>query len=164
MAEEVAQEKVLNLSIRVYKDPENRLRYKADITVNGSKMSIDGSLDRRYIIHRIDTDLQTAQAYLGFLQGSDTEESRRANYEMLLQRIEYALAETLAYEIGQDIQKDPCKPWTEIGESWCATNECADFDGEGFKACMEACRKAWCEATPKKRKHPKSISEGDVNA
>ena len=140
MAQEVPQEKTLNISIRVYKDPES-LRYKADITVNGSKMSIDGSLDRRYIIHRIDIDLQTAQAYLGFLQGSDTEESRRANYEMLLQRIEYALAEALAYEIGQDIREGPCN---EAKEKWCATTECADFVKEDFDACMESCMKELC--------------------
>ena len=140
MTQEVPQEKTLNISIRVYKDPES-LRYKADITVNGSKMSIDGSLDRRYIIRRIDIDLQTAQAYLGFLQGSDTEESRRANYEMLLQRIEYALAEALAYEIGQDIREGPC---SEVKEKWCATTECADFVKEDFDACMESCMKEWC--------------------
>jgi len=46
-------------------------------------------------------------------------------------------------------KRTPDKPWIEIGERWCAMNECADFDGEDFKACMEACRKAWCEATPK---------------
>jgi hypothetical protein len=40
----MAQEKVLNLSIRVYKDPES-LRYNADITVNGSKMSPEGDVN-----------------------------------------------------------------------------------------------------------------------
>ena len=165
MAEEVAQEKVLNLSIRVYKDPENSLRYKADIKVNGWTKSTGGPLDRKKIIRYLDMTLQNAQAYLGFLERSDTEESRKMNYDILLVELEYALAEALAYEIGQDIQEDPCRSWREVGENWCATTECADFVKEDFEACMETCRKAWCETTPNERdEHPKSTPEGDANA
>ena len=140
-AQEVPQEKTLNISIRVYKDPENSLRYKADITVNGLTKSVGGPLKRKNIIRRIGMTLQTAQAYLGFLEGSDTEESRRANYEMLLLHIEYALADALAYEIGQDIREGPC---SEAKEKWCATIECAEFAKEDFDACMETCKKEWC--------------------
>jgi len=47
MAQEVAQgealKKTLNLEITVYQDPEDKLRYKADITVDGWTISIGGT-------------------------------------------------------------------------------------------------------------------------
>jgi hypothetical protein len=87
-------------------------------------------------------------AYLGFLERSKTEESRKMNYDILMLHLKRALAHALAYEIAQDnvvTQEEYCKRlWKEIGESWCAYNECADFDREDFEACMEACKIEWC--------------------
>jgi hypothetical protein len=155
VAQEVAQEKVLNLSIRVYKDPENSLRYKADITVNGWTISIGGWLARKYVLDDIDMELQNAWAHLGFAERAKTEESRKLDLDMLLLHLEHALAHILAYEIAKDIpdaviKEEICNRWWKaVGEKECAYTECAEFAKEDFDACMETCRKAWCETTPK---------------
>jgi len=150
MAQEVAQERpqevVLNLRIKVYPDPEDSLRYKADITVNDYTLSTGGFLDREYTASYIQMALQDAQAYLGFVERSKTEESRKMNLDLLQLHLELALAHALAYEIAKDnlIQEDPCRLWKTIGEKWCAYTECVDFVKEDFDACMETCKKAWC--------------------
>ena len=155
MAEEVAQEKVLNLSIRVYKDPEDSLRYKADIKVNDWTTSIGGWLDRKHIIDDIDMDLQNAWAYLGFVEREKSEESRESDLILLRLHLEFALAEALAYEIAQDIDDAVIKEeicnrwWNQVGAKECAVTECADFVKEDFDACMETCKKEWCGTTPK---------------
>ena len=173
MAEEVAKKKALkktlNLKITVYPDPEDNLRFKADVKVNGWTTSIGGWLDKRHIINYLDMDLQDAWAYLGFAERSKTEKSRKENLDILRINLEHALAHLLAYEIAQDnvvTEEEICNRWwNEVGAKECAVTECADFVKEDFDACMETCRKAWCEATPKKRsKHPKSTPEGDANA
>jgi hypothetical protein len=160
VAREVAQEKSLNLKITVYKDPEDNLMYKADITIDGWTVSRGGFLDRKYIIDYINMDLQNAWAYLGFLERSSTEESKKMNLDMLLLEIENALADALAYEIGQDnlvTQEEICnRLWRAIGEKWCEDTECAGFVKEDFDACMESCRKAWCEPTPKEEEEQAS--------
>ena len=167
--EEVAQEKTLNISIRVYRDPEDNLEYKADITVNGWTSTTVGLLDRKYIIDYINMNLQEALVHLGVLKRLKNEKRRKANLDMLLFNLERALAHALAYEIGQDnlVTKEVVcdRLWRAIGENECAYTICADFAKEDFEVCMENCKKEWCETTPNKRsKHPKSIPEGDANA
>ena len=153
MAEEVAQEKDLNLSIRVYKDPENSLRYKADITVNGWATGFGGWFDRKYIIDDLNADLQKAWVYLGFLEQARTEENRESDLLLLRTFLEDALAHTLAYEIAQDnvvTEEEICNRWWNgVGAYECAITECAGFVKEDLDACMESCRKALCETTPK---------------
>ena len=148
MAQEVAQEKTLNINIRVYRDPEDNLMYKADITVNGWTSTTGGYLDRKYIIDYINTDLQNALVYLGFLERSKTEESRKMNLDLLLRYLKRALADALAYEIGQDnlVTKEVIcdRWWRSVGEKECAVTECAEFAKEDFDACMENCKKEWC--------------------
>ena len=146
VAQEGPQEVVLNLRIKVYKDPEDSLRYKADITVNEWTTSTGGYLDRKHIIGYVDIALQEAQAYLGFLERSKTEESRKTNFELLVYHLEHALADALAYQLAQvdSFEEDPCKSWESFGEKWCAVTDCADFVEEDFKACMEACKQDWC--------------------
>ena len=154
MAQEVAQKralkKTLNLEITVYQDPEDNLRFKADIKVNGWTTSIGGWLDRKYIIDYIDIDLQDAWAYLGFAERAKTEESRKLDLDMLLLHLEHALAHILAYEIAKDIDDAVIKEeicnrwWKQVGEKECAVTECADFVKEDFDACMETCKKERC--------------------
>ena len=150
MAQEVAQKKTLNLKITVYQDPEDSLRFKADIEVNGWTTSIGGWLDRKHIIDYIDMDLQDAWAYLGFVERAKTEESRESDLNLLRLHLEFALAHILAYEIAKDIpdaviKEEICNRWwKQVGEKECAVTECADFVKEDFDACMETCKKEWC--------------------
>jgi hypothetical protein len=146
MAQEVAQEVSLTLKVKVYQNPENNLEYRADITVNDHTVSTGGLLDRKHVIGYIDMTLQNAQAYLGFVERSKTEESRKYNLDLLQLHLELALAHALAYEIAKDnlVEEDPCRLWKAIGEKWCAYTECVDFVKEDFEACMETCRKEWC--------------------
>ena len=150
MAQEVAQEVTLNLRIRAYRDPEDSNRYKVDITINGYTQTFEGYLDRKHIIGYVDIALQQAWAYLGFLERSKTEESRKTNLDLLLAHLEFALADALAYQLAQvdSFEEDPCKLWESFGEKWCATTDCADFVKEDFDACMEACKKDWCGSEP----------------
>ena len=154
MAQEVAQgealKKTLNLEITVYQDPEDKLRYKADIKVDGWTTSIGGWLVRKYVLDDIDMDLQNAWAYLGFVERAKTEESREIDLNLLRLHLEFALAEVLAYEIAKDIpdaviKEEICNRWWKaVGEKECAVTECADFVKEDFDACMESCKKEWC--------------------
>jgi len=154
MAQEVAQEralkKTLNLEITVYQDPEDSLRYRADITVDGWTISIGGWLVRKYIIDYLNMDLYNAWAYLGFVERAKTEESRESDLDMLLLHLEHALAHILAYEIAKDIpdaviKEEICNRWwKQVGEKECAVTECAGFAKEDFDACMESCKKELC--------------------
>jgi hypothetical protein len=154
MAQEVAQgealKKTLNLEITVYQDPEDKLRYKADITVDGWTISIGGWLDRKHVLDYIDMDLQNAWAHLGFAERAKTEESRKLDLDMLRLHLEHALAHILAYEIAKDIpdaviKEEICNRWWKaVGEKECAYTECAEFAKEDFDACMETCKKEWC--------------------
>jgi len=152
MAQEVTQKKALkktlNLKITVYQDPEDNLRFKADIKVNGWTTSIGGWLDRKYIIDYLDMDLQDAWAYLGFVERAKTEESRKSDLDLLRLHLEFALAHILAYEIAQDnvvTKEEICNRWwNQVGAKECAYTECAEFAKEDFDACMETCKKEWC--------------------
>jgi len=154
MAQEVAQKralkKTLNLEITVYQDPEDNLRFKADIKVNGWTTSIGGWLDRKYIIDYIDMELQNAWAHLGFAERAKTEESRKLDLDMLLLHLEHALAHILAYEIAKDIpdaviKEEICNRWWKtVGEKECAYTECAEFAKEDYDTCMESCKKERC--------------------
>ena len=151
MAQEVSQERpqevVLNLRIKVYPDPEDSLKYKADITVNDFTITTGGYLDREYIADYIDMDLQNAWAYLGFLERAKTEESRKMNLDILLHHLETALANALAYQIGQDnlITKEViCKRMENHIEYMCRVNECDGLVKEDEEACIESCKKAVC--------------------
>ena len=150
MAQGEALKKTLNLKITVYQDPEDSLRFKADIEVNGWTTSIGGWLDRKHIIDYIDMDLQDAWAHLGFAERAKTEESRESDLNLLWLHLEHALAHILAYEIAKDIpdaviKEEICNRWwKQVGEKECAVTECADFVKEDFDACMETCKKEWC--------------------
>jgi hypothetical protein len=152
MAQEVAKKKALkktlNLKITVYQDPEDNLRFKADIKVNGWTTSFGGWLDRKYIIDYLNMDLYNAWAYLGFAERAKTEESRKDNLYILRLHLEDALAHILAYEIAQDnvvTKEEICNRWwKQVGEKECAYTECAEFAKEDFDACMESCKKEWC--------------------
>jgi len=154
MAQEVAQgealKKTLNLEITVYQDPEDSLRFKADIKVDGWTTSIGGWLDRKHVLGYIDMDLQDAWAYLGFAERVKTEESRKSDLNLLRLHLEFALAHILAYEIAKDIpdaviKEEICNRWwKQVGEKECAVTECAEFAKEDFDACMETCKKEWC--------------------
>jgi len=146
-AQERPQEVSMSLRIKVYRDPEDRLRYKADITIDDFTITTGGFLDRKYIIDYINMDLQNAWAYLGFLERSKTEESRKMNLDLLLLHIEDALADALAYQIGQDnlITKEVvCKEMENHIETMCRINECAGFAKEYEEDCIESCKKAVC--------------------
>ncbi len=140
--------KTLDISIRVYKDPEDNLRFKADIKVNGWTTSFGGWLVRKYIIDYLNMDLQNAWAYLGFVEQAKTEESRKLNLPLLRAFLEDALVFTLAYEIAQDnavIKEEICNRWwKQVGEKECAVTKCAEFAKEDFDACMENCKKELC--------------------
>ena len=131
MAQEVARKralkKTLNLKITVYRDPEDNLRYKADIKVNGWTTSFGGWLDRKYIIGYLDMDLQDALAYLGFAERENSEESRKSDLDLLRLHLEFALAHILAYEIAQDnvvTKEEICNRWwKQVGEKECAVTE-----------------------------------------
>ena len=148
MAQEVAHEKTLDISIKVYRDPEDSLAYKADITDNGWTTSTGGLLDRKYIIDYINMNLQNALIYLGFLERSKTEESKEMNLDLLLLHLKKALAHALAYKIGQDnlLTKEVIcdRLWRAIGEKECAYTICVGFAKEDFEVCMENCKKEWC--------------------
>jgi hypothetical protein len=152
MAQEVAQKralkKTLNLRITVYQDPEDNLRFKAVIKVNGWITSFGGWLDRKYIIDYLNMDLQNAWAYLGFVERANTEESRKSDLDMLRLHLEDALAHILAYEIGRDnlVTKEVIcdRLWRALGEDECAYTICAGLAKEDFEACMESCKKEWC--------------------
>jgi len=150
VAQGEALKKTLNLEITVYQDPEDKLRYKADITVDGWTISIGGWLVRKYVLEDIDMELQNAWAHLGFAERAKTEESRKLDLDMLLLHLEHALAHILAYEIAKDIpdaviKEEICNRWwKQVGEKECAVTECADFVKEDFDACMETCKKEWC--------------------
>jgi hypothetical protein len=152
MAQEVAKKKALkktlNLKITVYQDPEDNLRFKADIKVNGWTTSFGGWLDRKYIIDYLNMDLYNAWAYLGFVERAKTEESRKDDLYILRLHLEDALAHILAYEIAQDnvvTKEEICNRWWKaVGEKECAYTECAGFAKEDFDACMESCKKELC--------------------
>ena len=151
MSQEVAQERPqevsLNLSIKVYPDPEDSLKYKADITVNGYTITIGGYLDRAYIADYIDMDLQNAWAYLGFLKKERAEEGKKTDLDILLYHLERALAHALAYQIGQDNLLTPeviCKKWENYIETMCRINECAGLAEDYERDCIESCKKAVC--------------------
>jgi len=149
MAQEVPQERPqevsLELKIKVYPDPENSLRYKTDMTIDGHTISLGGYLDRNRIIGYIDIALQQAWAYLGFLERAKTEESRKMNYDMLLLHLQFALADALAYQIAKDInEEDICKEMENHIEYMCEVNECAGLVKEDEEACIESCKKAVC--------------------
>jgi hypothetical protein len=152
MAQEVAKKKALkktlNLKITVYQDPEDNLRFKADIKVNGWTTSFGGWLDRKYIIDYLNMDLQDAWAYLGFVERAKTEESRKNDLDLLRLHLEDALAHILAYEIAQDnvvTKEEICNRWwNQVGAKECAVTECAELAKEDFDACMEACKIERC--------------------
>ena len=149
MSQEVsqAQEVSMSLNIRVYRDPEDRLMYKADITIDGFTVTTKGYLDRAYITDYIDIELQNAWAYLGFLRKEKTEEGKKADLDILLYHLERALAHALAYRIGQDnlVTKEViCKQVENYIEYMCSVNECAGLVKEDEEACIESCKKAVC--------------------
>jgi len=151
MAQEVAQERPqevsMSLDIKVYRDPEDRLKYKADITIDGYTITIGGYLDRAYIADYIDMDLQNAMAYLGFLRKEKNEEGKNTDLNILLLHLETALAHALAYRIGQDNLLTPeviCKQMENYIEYMCSVNECAGLVKEDEEACIESCKKAVC--------------------
>jgi len=147
VAQERPQEVVLNLRIKVYPDPEDSLMYKADITIDGFKVTTKGYLDRAYITDYIDMELQNAWAYLGFLRKDKNEEGKKSDLNILLYHLERALAHALAFRIGQDnlLTKEViCKRMENYIEYMCKVNECAGLVKEDEEACIESCKKAVC--------------------
>ncbi len=91
----------MNIKVMVYKSGGDR--YTADIIVNGrNSLSIEGFLNREYIINELQGLLRYIQAYPDFLANALSEEDKRRYLNELRLHLELALAHTLAYETAKD--------------------------------------------------------------